>query len=109
MQFLDISDPSNFTVFVTCVGIFATVYFNNRKMRRDIRKDNQDNLDKKADLLLVERKHIEFDTKFNEVEKSMKSITVANNNQHIAMLNKIEEVGKGVARIEGYLNAKKEK
>lgn len=95
--------------FIACVAIFATVYISNRRMRKELKTESDIKLDKKADLSYVKERNAEFEKKFIATDASIETMNAANSSQHKDLFNKIEEVGKGVARIEGYLSAKKEK
>jgi hypothetical protein len=85
--------------------LFAGIYFNNRKIRREIKKDNEIKLEKKANLSLVK----ELDKKHGDDIKEVKLSLIGNSDQHKQLFDKVNSVAQCVARIEGYLNAKKEK
>ncbi len=97
------------TIAACCATIFTTVYLANRKMRKEIAEKNEEQLKKKADLTYVKEKNLEHEKDIIEIKASIKTMGDGNSRQHKDMFSKIEEVGKGVARIEGYLSAKKEK
>jgi len=97
------------TVLIACVTIFTTVYLSNRKMRKDLKKENEIKLKSKADLSYVKEKNLEFDKQIIAINASITTMGTSNSSQHKDLFNQVKEVGEGVARIEGYLSAKKEK
>ncbi len=114
MVFLDVGNLINVTNFnvltlgASCVTIFLTVYFSNKSMKHKMRMENEQKLGKKADLTYVKEKNLEHEKDIIEIKASIKTMGDGNSKQHKDMFNKIEEIGKGVARVEGYLSAKKE-
>lgn len=97
-----------FAILVSCVAIFVTVYFNNRKIKIDMNKENDNKIKQKADLSYVKEHNLLFDKKFENVDAFIELVDANNSGQHKNLFSKIEEVGKGVSRIEGYLEAMKE-
>ena len=97
------------TIGTCCATIFTTVYLANRKMRREITERNEKQLGKKADLVYVKEKNLEHDRDIIEIKASIKTMGDGNSSQHKDMFSQIKKVGEGVARIEGYLEAKQEK
>ena len=79
---------------------------NDNKLEYEKRADA---LNKKADLSWVKDKNLEYDKKLEITDSSIEAMKLNNSNQHNLLFEKIDLVGKGVARIEGYLSAQKEK
>ena len=104
---LSVNSPV-FPIVISCAAIFVTVYFNNRKIKIDMNRDNENKLGKKANMSYVQEKNIELEKRISDTDAAVDAMKLSNSNQHKDLFNKIAEVGAGVARIEGYLSAKKE-
>jgi hypothetical protein len=71
-------------------------------MRHELKKEHDLKLEKKADLIYV--KDLEV-----EVKGSISRLESGNSTQHKQLFDKVNAVAQGVARIEGYMAAQKDK
>lgn len=101
---MNVSNIDLLDLLLACAMIFSSVYFSNKLLKRDIRKENKMELDKKADKERVEFLHEEHEKDISEIRNSIEK----NSNQHGILFKEINAANKGIARIEGYLKAKEE-
>lgn len=72
--FLNINSPA-FPIFISCAAIFVTVYFNNRKIRIDMKKDSEGKLEKKASKTYVDQQDRSLHHRINELDSDNKSLS----------------------------------
>lgn len=66
---LDINNPM-FPIIVSCAGIIISVVISNRVMRYKINKDNQEKLNKKANLEYVDQQDRGIHKRVNRLEQN---------------------------------------
>lgn len=109
MQFLDASNLVNvtslniLTLGASCLAIFVTVWLANRKMRRDLERENEQKFKMKASVVDLEKLGDYVDQQDKGLHKRVNELRTDNN----TLDKKIGSISEDVAWIRGFLDPSK--
>jgi len=85
-------------VLLSGLMIFVVVYFNNKKTRKDMAKENEEKFEKKADVTLVEKLDRAAHHRMNGIDDNYKQLSTKIDSNHNFMIDKFTELTQAVMR-----------